>query len=85
MNTSAPRPAASRPASPVFRSCRRITAGADEQCGRSEIATRETRRPVGHVMIGLVQQAADQPGATPEVRALAQRLRTRHRATNIGE
>ncbi len=42
-------------------------------------------RPAGHIMIGLTLHAADQPGATPETRALAQRLRARHPATNIGE
>ncbi|WP_333830977.1 hypothetical protein [Pararhodobacter sp.] len=42
-------------------------------------------RPAGHIMIGLAQHAADQPDATPEARALAQRLRARHPATSIGE
>lgn len=42
-------------------------------------------RRVGHIMISLAQHAADQPDATPETRALAQRLAARHPATNIGE
>ncbi|KPQ06168.1 MAG: hypothetical protein HLUCCA12_12010 [Rhodobacteraceae bacterium HLUCCA12] len=42
-------------------------------------------RRAGHTMIGLTLHAADQPGALRETRALAQRLRDRHRATNIGE
>lgn len=56
-----------------------------EDQGETPLFRSRRNRPTGHVMIGLALHAADQPGATPETRALAQRLRTRHPATNIGE
>lgn len=56
------------------------------------------RPGTGHTVIGLIQRAALQPSASPEIRALAQRLldrqrsgqdcpqfAPRHRATTIGE
>ena len=57
---------------------------AEEQAASPIFRSRRDRR-VGHIMIGLTQHAADQPDAAPETRTLAQRLRARHPATNIGE
>jgi len=74
---------------PLFRSCRtrksKLTTHVEAHRDRIEISVHECRSPAGHIMIGLAQHAADQPDATPETRALAQRLRARHAATSIGE
>ena len=65
--------------SPVIRSlCVNSTRTEDTAAQRNGLTA-------GHIMIGLTLHAADQPDATPETRALAQRLRARHPATNIGE
>lgn len=66
-------------ASPVAR------LGGSAQSFLTEAPGSEQKRRVGHTMIGLALHAADQPGAAPETRTLAQRLRARHPATNIGE